>query len=270
MNDYRSLGLEKDPFSTSPDPAFLYQAKGHKAALYRLLVALPLKRGLSLVLGDVGTGKTTLSRRLCQIVSREPDYDFHMILNPVFRSETEFLAKLAELLRLDLPNTGTSAAQYLGAIEKNLLRRGVEEGRTVVLLIDEAQKLDLPCLEVLRTLLNYETNEHKLLQLILVSQLEILPKIVRFKNFWDRISLKCVLRPLNRPEMKEMIEFRLRDAGYQARKSFFPHHALRTIYRHAGGSPRRATVLCHNILERLARDDRESVSREVVRKAVAE
>ena len=270
MSYYRLLGLETEPFSTSPDPAFLYQAKDHKAALYRLLIALRLKRGLSLILGDVGTGKTTLSRRLYQIALQESAYDFHIILNPVFHSETEFLAKLAEIFHLELQKNGLSTGQYLDEIEKNLLQRSVEKGKTVVILVDEAQKLDRPSLEVLRTLLNYETNEHKLLQLILMSQLELLPKIVGLKNFWDRISLKYMLNPLDLTEMKEMIQFRLRQAGYRAKKSLFPDEAIEMIHNHTQGYPRQATSLCHNILERLVMDNKEAANREVVQRVIAE
>ena len=231
------FGLDKEPFSTSPDPSFFYQARDHKAALYRLLIALRLKRGLSLILGDVGTGKTTLSRRLYQIISQDPAFDFYIILNPVFQSEKEFLAKLAELFRLEVPREGFSVSDYLNAIEKKLLEANVNGQRTVVILIDEAQKLDKPALEILRTLLNYETNEHKMLQLVLMSQLELLPKIIGLKNFWDRISLKYMLNPLDLSEMKEMIEFRLKQAGYKAKSPLFTDKALELIHNSSEGYP---------------------------------
>ena len=264
------FGLDKEPFSTSPDPSFFYQARDHKAALYRLLIALRLKRGLSLILGDVGTGKTTLSRRLYQIISQDPAFDFYIILNPVFQSEKEFLAKLAELFRLEVPREGFSVSDYLNAIEKKLLEANVNGQRTVVILIDEAQKLDKPALEILRTLLNYETNEHKMLQLVLMSQLELLPKIIGLKNFWDRISLKYMLNPLDLSEMKEMIEFRLKQAGYKAKSPLFTDKALELIHNSSEGYPRRTTALCHNSLERLVMDNREVVDHKIVQKVVSE
>ena len=85
MSYYQALGLTAEPFSTSPDPAFFYLSKGHKAALYRLRIALGLKRGMCVVVGDVGTGKTTLSRKLAQVLREEPDTALHMILNPFFK-----------------------------------------------------------------------------------------------------------------------------------------------------------------------------------------
>lgn len=270
MSYYKLFGLDKEPFSTSPDPSFFYQARDHKAALYRLLIALRLKRGLSLILGDVGTGKTTLSRRLYQIISQDPAFDFYIILNPVFQSEKEFLAKLAEIFRLEVPREGYSVSDYLNAIEKKLLEANVNGQRTVVILIDEAQKLDKPALEILRTLLNYETNEYKMLQLILMSQLELLPKIVGLKNFWDRIALKYMLNPLDLAEMKEMIEFRLKQAGYKAKNPLFTDKAFELIHNHTEGYPRRTTALCHNALERLVMDNREVVDHKIVQKVVSE
>ena len=91
MSYYKVLGLEEEPFSTSPDPGFFYETKEHKAALFRLRIAVGLKRGLSVVLGDVGVGKTTLSRRLSQILGEEPGVLLKVILNPDYHSEKEIL-----------------------------------------------------------------------------------------------------------------------------------------------------------------------------------
>lgn len=270
MSYYRLLGLEKEPFSTSPDPSLFYQAKDHKAALYRLLISLRLKRGLNLVLGDVGTGKTTLSRRLYQIISEDNAFDFHIILNPVFETERDFLAKLAELFHPQLPHEGVTPADYLDAIEKTLLEINLKERKTVVILIDEAQKLERPSLEILRTLLNFETNEFKLVQLILMSQLELLPKIVGLKNFWDRIALKYMLNPLGRGEMREMIEFRLKAAGYRGKRPLFTDDAFDLIHTHSEGYPRRITALCHNLLERIVMDNRDVVTPSVIERVVSD
>ncbi|MFH0799989.1 MAG: AAA family ATPase [Pseudomonadota bacterium] len=268
MSYYRILGLEREPFSTSPDPSLFYKSKDHKAALYRLMISLRLKRGLNLILGDVGTGKTTLSRKLYQILSADNGFDFHIILNPTFPSELAFLAKLAELFHPQASQTNFSVADYLNAIEKKLLELDAREKKTVVILIDEAQKLDRPSLEILRTLLNFETNEYKLVQLVLMSQLELLPKIVGLKNFWDRISLKYMLNPLNQFEMKEMIQFRLREAGYRAKLSLFTEDAYEEIYSYSEGYPRRTTALCHNLLERIVMDNKEVVDRRIVQQVV--
>ena len=224
---------------------------------------------MNLILGDVGTGKTTLSRKLYQILSADSGFDFHIILNPTFPSETAFLAKLAELFHPQTNHTNFSAADYFNAIEKKLLELDSKEKKTVVILIDEAQKLDRPLLEILRTLLNFETNEYKLVQLVLMSQLELLPKIVGLKNFWDRIALKYMLNPLSLIEMKEMIEFRLHEAGYKAKLPLFTEDAYEEIYAHSEGYPRRTTALCHNLLERIVMDNKEVINRKIVQQVVS-
>jgi len=167
-------------------------------------------------LGDVGTGKTTLARRLFQILKKEEDTLFYMALNPIYNCEEEFLSYLLDLFQLKTSFPEPTTIEYLREIEKFLFQKSVEERKTIVLLIDEAQKLSEPCIEVLRTLLNYETNEYKILQLVLMGQMELLPRIRNLKNFWDRIALKYVINPLDEPEAKEMINFRLSQAGYNS------------------------------------------------------
>jgi general secretion pathway protein A len=270
MSYYTLLGLEKEPFSTSPDPAFFYESASHKAALYRLQIAIKLKRGLSLVLGDVGIGKTTLSRRLSQLLKRHEKIAFHMILNPIYGTESEFVTALLKLFRIAPEQGPRPIVESLELIEQYLFEKGVEEGQTVVLLIDEAQRLSPASLELLRALLNYETNEHKLLQLILIGQLELLPRLRDMRNFWDRISLRHVIHPLDELEVQAMITFRLRQAGYAPRRPLFTIEAIQEIYRHTQGYPRRITKLCHDALEQLVISDKEDVDETIVQKLIKE
>ena len=230
MTYLKTLHLEREPFSTSPDPEFLYKSLEHKTALNRLEIAIRLKRGMSVILGDVGTGKTTLSRALFQIFNGEDDFVFHMILDPAFKSEYQFLSHLTKLFGIS--PFFRSTIDHKEAIEKYLFRKCVEEKKTVVLLIDEGQKLTQPHLEILRTLLNYETNQFKLLQLVILAQMEFLPKIKRIKNFIDRISLKYIINALDQIETQRLIDFRLRQAGYRAEESLFSFEAYRKIYEY--------------------------------------
>ncbi len=264
MSYYKLLGLSREPFSTSPDPHFLYLSAAHRAALYRLRIAVQLQRGLCLVLGDVGTGKTTLSRRLAQLVPQDGPIDLHVILNPYFASDHEFLLALMEAFHLEPPDT-PSVRAMLSAIERHLFTRGVETGRITTLLIDEAQQLSPPILEVLRALLNYETADTKLLQLVLMAQVEFLPTIRKIRNLWDRISLKYVLNPLDEQETKELIAFRLAQAGFQSREPLFTDDAIREIYFATQGYPRRIALLCHDALERLVMDRQRSVTAPLIR-----
>lgn len=269
MSYYQILGLDKEPFSTSPDPNFFYESKEHQAALMRLMVEIRLRRGLSVILGDVGTGKTTLSRKLFQMLKERDDIIFHMIMDPTFDTEEIFLESLIRTFRIEITAANPSILDYKEEIKKYLFQKGVTENKIIVLLIDEAQKLNSLSLEILRVLLNYETNEYKLLQLVLLAQLELLPYIREIKNLWDRINLKYVLNPLDEQETKEMIEFRLRAAGYNSKLPFFTDEAIAEIYHYTQGYPRRISMLCHNTLKLLVMESKSIVDREAIQNLIS-
>ncbi len=267
MSYYRLLGFEKEPFSTSPDPSFFYLSREHKAALYRLQISIALRRGLSVVLGDVGIGKTTLSRKLSQELRADDNIDFHMILNPYFKTDKQFLIRLCNLFHIDMPSRATGM-EYMDAIERYLFRRGVEERRTIVLLIDESQVLPDFVLEILRILLNYETNEYKILQLVLMGQLELLPRIRAIGNFWDRIALKYVLNPLGEEEVRELINFRIKQAGFEKEeegKELFSDEAVSLIWKYTQGFPRKLALVCHDSLVSLVMDEKKTVDADTVK-----
>ena len=268
MSYYRILGLHDEPFSTSPDPSYFFLSAQHKAALTRLRIALSLKRGLSIIVGDVGTGKTTLSRKLSQILKEEDDVCFYMILNPYFKTQKQFLSRLVALFHAPIDPKKTSGLDYIEAIEQFLYKTGVQDKKRVVLLIDEAQLLPHYVLEMLRILLNYETNEFKILQLVLVGQMELIPVLSKMPNFWDRIALKCVINPLNLAETKEVINFRLHQAGHQG-NGLFSDDAIRLVHEHTRGYPRQMSMLCHNLLEMLVMKDRALVDEGLVRETMA-
>ncbi|MDD5745648.1 MAG: AAA family ATPase [Candidatus Omnitrophica bacterium] len=210
MSYYKILGFDKEPFSTSPDPVFFYESREHEQALTNLMIELRLKRGLSVILGDVGTGKTTLSRKLYQLIKSQEGFICHMMLDPVYNDEEVFLTSLTRNFDVSAAGSGPRILDLKEALERFLFQRGVEENKTIVLIIDEAQKLNELTLECLRVLLNYETNEYKLLQLVLLGQMELHSKILSIPNFIDRISFKYTLNPLDEREMRQMIEFRIR------------------------------------------------------------
>jgi len=266
MSYFQTLNLTKEPFSTSPDPAFLYPSSAHNSALKRVEIAIRLKRGMSLILGDVGVGKTTLSRSLLREFAEDQDFIFHMILDPTFLSEFQFLETLVKMFGITPNNRRTH--EYKEEIEKYLFRMGVEENKTIVLLIDEGQKLTATYLEVLRGLLNYETNEFKLLQLVIMSQMELLPKIKKIKNFYDRIALKYIINPLDENETKKLIEFRLHEAGLPEGMKLFDEESIIMVHEHSQGYPRRIAILCHNALEEIIIQDKKCVDRHIMKSVI--
>lgn len=266
MSYYKVLKLNKEPFSTSPDPYFLYPSISHRQALQRLEIAVRLKRGMSLILGDVGTGKTTLSRALIQALSKEIGIISHMIFDPAYDSEFQFVTYLAKVF--GIRPAFRSVLDYKEAIERFLFKKCVDEENIVVLVIDEAQKLTPSSLEILRTLLNYETNEYKLLQLVVIGQMELLPRLQRIRNFADRVSLKYILNPLDVNETKDMIDFRLKQAGYDSGEKLFTEKATDLIYQHTQGYPRKITNLCHSALEELVMKDRNTVEEDIIMEIV--
>ena len=269
MSYYRTLGLSAEPFSTSPDPAFFHGSTEHRAALCRLQISIALKRGLSVMAGDIGAGKTTIGRRLAQVLCEDENVTFRMILNPYFRTEKQFLSRMAALFHVPVRDERhATALDYMEAIERYLFTVGVEENRTVVLLIDEAQILPDFVFEVLRILLNYETNEFKILQLVLAGQLELLPRIAAMPNFWDRIATKVMLKPLAPGDVRDLIQARLRAAGYAGSQPLFTPEAVERIHTHTEGLPRRVNILCHNVLEYLVMYDKKYADLNTVQQVI--
>ncbi|MDP8265965.1 MAG: AAA family ATPase [Candidatus Aceula meridiana] len=260
------LGFQKEPFSTSPDPQFFYLTKEHDMAMTSILIETRLRRGLAVVLGDIGTGKTTLSRKLVQELKDRGNIIFHIILNPDFETEEQFLTSLLRNFNVDFPQGQPGAVDILelrDAVEKFLIQKN-EEKQTITLIIDEAQKLDMVTLEVLRVLLNFETNEYKLIQLVLLGQLELYSKLVAMPNFIDRVSFKYTLNPLDIQETRELIKYRINQAGYQGRMELFNDEAMSEIYNYSRGYPRHITMLCHKTLKELILQNKEVVDRQIV------
>ena len=247
MSYYKLLGLDREPFSTSPDPYFFYASHGHRSALTRLEMNIRLRRGLSLIIGDVGMGKTVLCRVLAQRIQEDEDLLFYLLLDPDFENKEQFVRRLHALFKVRSPSGGI--LWHKESIERFLFREGVEKKKTVVLVIDEGQKLSLENLELLRTFLNYETNECKLLQLVIMAQLELVPRLKEMRNFLDRASTLHILQPFDEAQTKEMIEFRLRQAGYSGRHSLFSDEAVALIHHCSGGFPRRIAMACHHALK---------------------
>ncbi len=268
MEYYELLGLREEPFTSSPNPRYLFKSKEHRECLNRLEISIRLRRGLSVVLGRIGTGKTTLSRTLLQMFQQEQErYIFALILDPIFPSEYVFLRNLMDLFHIK--SRARSVLECKNALETFLFKGGVEEGKIIVLVIDEGQNLTPTYLEALRNLLNYETNEYKLLQLVIFAQLDFLPRLARNPNFEDRITTSYMLNPLNEADTKAMIDFRLQQAGWDGKRPIFTEESSREIYLVTRGYPRRVTNLCHNCIIEMLRTDKTNVDPEMVQHVVS-
>jgi general secretion pathway protein A len=262
---YAALGLEQEPFSTTADPAFMYASLEHREALLRLQLSLHQRRGLNVILGDIGVGKTTLCRKLYADIAQENGYRILILDDPSFRTDYQFLGYL--LHAFGAPATGRST-YALKECFRNFLLEQAEAGHTVILLIDEGQILSPSFLEMVRMFLNFETDKYKLLQLVIFAQLEFLEKLRARRNFLDRVALRYVLNPLQVHEVAEMIRFRLGVAGYTGDRPLFTDDALAAIYEHCGGLPRPINLLCHNALEYLVLNELPVVDRPVVDRCV--
>ena len=257
-----SLGLCYDPFTTSPDPHFFYPLEQHKRCLNQLEISLRLRRGACLVLGEIGIGKTTLCRVLLKRIASDLSIEPYLLLTPVSENEFDFIQSLSCLFKLS--TEGLSKARCFQRIKDFLFLKGVENNKTVVLIIDEAQKLSLESIEILRSFLNFETNEFKLLQLLLFSQEEMREKLREVPNFVDRLNVKCELKPLTLQECSDLIRYRLNQAGYRKRRSLFSSQAIELMFELTGGSPRKLCMFAHKIIEYLVMFQRYSVDREMV------
>ncbi|MFC1884010.1 ExeA family protein [Thermodesulfobacteriota bacterium] len=267
MDYFKILNLNREPFSNSPDPDyFFFQSRQHVDCLQKVELAVRLCRGLNVVIGDVGTGKTTLCRRLIRNFTKEANIETHLILDPYFSTHLEFLTTVAELFGIENGGSDLSDWKFKEEIKKYLFKGAVDEGKIIVLIIDEGQKLSESCLEILREFLNYETNEKKLLQIVIFAQNEFRKSIEAHENFADRINLYHILGPLNFRDARAMIKFRLEIASSEGKSSVrFTLPALWAIYRASRGYPRKIINICHRAILTIIIQNRARVGLSVAR-----
>jgi type II secretory pathway predicted ATPase ExeA/phage tail protein X len=268
MEYFSLLHLNREPFSNSPDPEFFFDSRQHTACLQSLEMAIRLRQGLNVVLGEVGTGKTTLCR---QLIRRLDDggqkITLFLILDPDFHTPREFLTHLAALFAIPELAVTASDREIKEALKEYLFAQGVAAEKIIVLIIDEGQKLPGFCLETLRELLNFETNTHKLLQTVIFAQQELMEELQKRPNFTDRISNLLSLAPFGFADTRRMIQHRLRHAGATEGQDsgLFSLPALWIIHRLSGGYPRKIVQLCSKTVIALIIQNKTRVSVALVR-----
>ena len=259
------FGLDGPPFSIVPDHRVVYMSASHREAVAHLLHSLETSGGFVQLTGEVGTGKTTVSRYLLQHLPE--NVDVALLLNPRI-NEQEMLETICDELGIGYPEDAT-LKKLIGVLNDYLLTSHAS-GRHTVLIIDEAQNLSREVLEQVRLLTNLETTSDKLLQIILIGQPELVSVLGRhdLRQLSQRIIGRFTLKPLNLRETREYIRYRLQQAGCE--RTLFTGPATRRIHRLSGGVPRLINVLCDSALMGAYSENRDKVTRRIVGKAARE
>ena len=236
-------GLKEPPFSITPNPRFLFYSAKHREAFNHLLYGLRERKGFVQLTGEVGAGKTTLCRALLEQLGS--NFSTALILNPVL--DADQLMK-AVAMEFDLQVKGMDRLETLAEINRFLLQQ-VEHGKDCVLIIDEAQDLTHELLEQVRLLSNLETDERKLLQIVLMGQPELRDRLNehRLRQLRQRITVRFHLKPLRYQEVGHYIQHRLSVSGANG-APYFTGPALWRIHRYSGGIPRLINALCDKCL----------------------
>lgn len=237
-------GLKEIPFGLTPNPKFIYKTDSYLEVVSNLKYCISQSKGLAVVTGEVGTGKTTTLRSVLQQFG--PDILSVYLFNP-FVTVAEFFQLVSNGLNLGLGSTG-SKADVLNAIGACLAQRH-SRGLRTVLIIDESHGLSPAVLEEVRLLANFETNSEKLLQIVLCGQPELREILNQpgLRQLKQRISLRCSIRPLHVYEINNYIRFRLKSAG-APRVNIFDPSAIETIGLASAGIPRVINNICDNAL----------------------
>jgi general secretion pathway protein A len=236
-------GLKEPPFNITPNPRFLFFSAKHREAFNHLLYGIRERKGFVQLTGEVGAGKTTLCRALLEQLG--PRFSTALILNPIL--DADQLVK-AIAMELGLQTKGMDRLETVAEINRFLLHQA-GLGRDTVLIIDEAQALTRELLEQVRLLSNLETDERKLLQIVLMGQPELRDRLNdhSLRQLRQRISVRFHLKPLRHGEIADYIRHRLEVSGANG-APWFTGPAVWRIYRYSGGIPRLINTVCDKCL----------------------
>lgn len=238
-------GLVEPPFSLTPDPKYFYRSESHDRAFELLRYAIQRREGFMVVYGDIGTGKTTLCRAVLDNIGK--NVCTALLLNP-FLSELDLLKGILYDFGIAGP-AGHSKQDLIYELNAFLISVLEKNGRAVVLL-DEAQNIPMATLEQIRIISNLETNKEKLLQIVMVGQLELIDVLSKpeLRQLHQRISIKCELTPLSLDEAAAYIRHRLAIAGGGPSRVVFTPDGMKEIYRYSGGIPRLINLIADRSL----------------------
>ncbi len=261
------FGFNENPFSIAPNPRYLYMSTMHQEALAHLVYGTTSKGCIVLLTGEIGTGKTTISRYFLEKLPRRTD--IAVIINPKLTGY-ELLASVCDEFQIKVTIPEPSSKNYIDSLNDFLLK-AYSANRQTVLVIDEAQNLDLDVLEMLRLLTNLETDQQKLLKIVLLGQSELRTILARpdLEQINQRITSRYHLKGLMRADVEAYIAHRIMVAG-GGRSTFFTRRALNEIYKASRGIPRLINSLCDHALLGAYSQNKEQVDKNIAQKAAAE
>lgn len=259
----RFFGLREQPFASTADPAYFYATQANKECLHRLWANIDERHGIAVVLGNYGTGKTTLLRKLLTGLAADPARYCTAVIGSPIPSWSSFALLEAIVAQFGLQPAEASFVACMEALNRHLL---ANRHRICTLVIDDAQNLNKRGqIELLRLIQNLETEQHKLLNLVFFAQLEWAQVLRAAPNFEQRINVTFTVQPLPLAELRTLLGFRLAQAGASPPLGpVFDDGALRALHAYGSGSPRMAVTVSRNALDLAAQRGERVITQDIV------
>jgi general secretion pathway protein A len=266
-NDY--YHLKENPFNATADPDFFFSSKIHSEAIANLIYGIEQRKGILVVTGEIGTGKTTLCRKIFKLSAKR--IKFALILNPRC-SELQLLQMIVHDLGIETKSNNKYS--LMQALNEFLIIES-SQGNNIVVVIDEAQHLTVKQLEQVRLLSNLETEKEKLLQIVLVGQPELHKKLhlPELRQLRQRVSVHFHMQPLEKDDIKHYIQHRINKAiidPMRSRTVAFTDQAIEKIFRYTQGSPRTINILCDRALLAGFAEDTFSIDETIIENCAKE
>ena len=260
------FGLTEAPFSVQPDPKFAYPSQEHKIAIAKMRYAADQKRGLAVLTGPVGAGKTTVANQLQVTWEEDKTKTVGFLPAASMRTPAAFLRAVLEAFDQKPTRTAADNQRFL----ELFLLSEYKEGRHCVLLLDEGQNVSPDNIDTIAELTNFQTAKSKLITIVMLAQDNLPNKLERKEAFRSRIAVVGHLDPLSFEDMCGMIAHRLKTAGGEKVNKYFNEEALHEIYATTRGIPRDICVLCDACMVNSYVNDQRIANAALVEKSVAE